>query len=428
MKKSLKILIVVALALFALLQIDSGTASFIRANPRTEFGCDLRMRRNEVRCAHLGINSFHVWNNEISLPGFLSLDTFDREGRPRAADESIVHAYPPWHTALFYFYGWLSEPATLLLVSLAFVACFVFAACECVRHAKARFPHPGLVTGVVLALIAYPASRGFMALNYGPALLVAFLLMDRFLEKKGWRADVAAGLAWSFMMIKPQAGLLFFWPLFWRRRYLAIAVAAATCLAGTLVTSCLVHESALDLILQISRLRGPYGFGPIAEIFVQPFAGANAGWIVMGTFFVLSGLATGLLRKNRDFFVLCIPVVLSIPLWTYSLDCDRTVLLPAFLILVGHAFSSRTFGCWGFLTLAYCVTIVSIRLWWMANGFGLVDALGHPLVFIVLTFASNAVLFAFLLLVFRDEVRREGWRAVLGFAASRRVPQAGSPS
>lgn len=428
MKRRTKIFIVVALALFALLQVDSGTALFLRANPRTEFGCDLRLRHAEIRCAHLGVNAFRVWQNEISLPGFMSVASYDWESAPPTAGVSLVHAYPPWHTALFYFYGWLSLPALLLLASLAFAACFAFAACECVRHAKARFPHPWLVAGFTLALLAYPASRGFMALNYGLALLVAFLLMDRFLEKKGWLADLGAGLAWSFMMIKPQAGLLFVWPLFWRRRYRAIAVAAAVCLSEALVTSCLVHEPVLDLILQILRLRETYELWPIADIFVKPFLGANAGWVVMGAFFVLSGLVTGLLRKNRDFFVLCIPVVLSIPLWTYSLDSDRTVLLPAFLILSGLAFSSRTFGRWGFLALAYGVTIAGIRLWWTADGFGLVDALGHPLVFIVLTFVSNAVLFAFLLLVIRDEFRREGWRAVLGLPVSRRVQKHELPS
>ena len=99
-----KCLLIAGIALFALFQAASGFLSDSR------FGYDLSLRHNEVCCAHQGVNSFRIWNHEATLPGFYPYPS-DKPTLPHAETDVPVHAYPPWHTAMFYFYGWMSGSA-----------------------------------------------------------------------------------------------------------------------------------------------------------------------------------------------------------------------------------------------------------------------------------------------------------------------------
>ncbi len=220
-----RFLIVAAIAAFGLWQVLTGVVSSLEFFPDHSFACDLRFRRNEVRCAHQGVNSFHIWNREISLSGFVPLKRPDKENVEKASEkDSRVHAYPPWHTAFFWFYGWLPELLCVSLMSVVFGVCLAFIVSEGFRLSKARFGHPGLVLYFSLAFISLHVFQCFIFLNYGVLILAAFLLMNRALEKNH---TILAGLAWAVMMIKPQTGLLFAWPLFWHRRYLTIATERA---------------------------------------------------------------------------------------------------------------------------------------------------------------------------------------------------------
>ena len=364
---------------------------------------DLRYRRNEICCAHQGVNSFRIWNHEVSLPGFTPLPRPDMEDLPHKATDAVVHAYPPWHTALFYFYGWMSDSTCHALMLLVFGICFAFSVEECRRLSEERFEHPGLVSCCALALMMAPAVWCYFAVQYGFLILAALLLMNRALERD---RNVAAGLLWSVMMIKPQVGLLFFWPLFWHRRYLAIAVAVATCLAETFVTSLLVHESMLDLILQIPQIGKPYGACMAADL-LRPFFGESSPIVVMIAFFVLTGVACWVFRKNRDFLVSCVPVVLAIPLWTYSMaGYDRVILLPAYIFLAGKMFSSRRFGVWWLLGVFYCATSGLIELWRLVTTTGLLDERQLPFGFNSLALLLHLTAFLFLVLLLLEECRR----------------------
>ena len=299
------------------------------------FGFDLRLRRSEIRCAHQGVNSFRIWNREVERPGFVPLSRPDREDVPRAPGTAIVHAYPPWHTILCYFYGWLPETMCLSVMSVLLGLSLCLVASECTRLSKARFENGGLVSAVVLSLILCYVCRGYVMLNYGVFSLVAFLLMNKALEKGH---DVAAGLCWAVMMVKPQVGFLFVWPLFWHRRYVAIVTATVVCLGATFLASLILHESVIDLILQLPQIGQPYA-GYSMSRFVQPFLGKNAMFLVMLAFFVLTGLLSWFVRRREDFLFTCIPVVAAIPLWTYCLAYDYVILLPAFVFLVGEVLS-----------------------------------------------------------------------------------------
>ena len=105
--KKRAVIIGAGIALFAVFQIAGGLIASSGFFADGRFGCDLRLRRNEIRCAHQGVNSFRIWTRETTLSGFTPITRPDMENLPRAPGDAVVHAYPPWHTAMFYFYGWL---------------------------------------------------------------------------------------------------------------------------------------------------------------------------------------------------------------------------------------------------------------------------------------------------------------------------------
>jgi hypothetical protein len=287
--KKRAVIVGAGIAIFALFQIAGGLIASSGFFADGRFGCDLQLRRNEICCAHQGVNSFRIWTRETTLPGFTPITRPDMENLPRAPGDAVVHAYPPWHTAMFYFYGWLPEQMCLSLMSVVFGLCLFFIVSECVRISKAHFEHYGLAVGLSLSIISYFVAQCFVFLNYGVLVLAAFFLMNRALEKGH---DVAAGLCWSVMMVKPQVGLLFVWPLFWHRHYRTIVTATVVCLVATFLTSMQVHESMIDLILQIPQIGKPYGAGGLVDRVLGLAIGKSYPFVGMLFFFMLTGLAT----------------------------------------------------------------------------------------------------------------------------------------
>lgn len=362
-----KTLAVVAIVLFGLCQAITGALSVVGFSGEN-LGFDLRLRRNEIRCAHQGVNSFHIWTCETTLSGFAPHPRPDKESVVRQAGDGTVHAYPPWHTAFFWFYGWLSELLCVSLMSVVFGLCLAFIVCETLRISRERFGDSGwLYAGLALVLCTYAVVQCFFLLNYGVLILAAFLLMNRALEKGH---GVLAGLAWAVMMIKPQVGLLFVWPLFWHRRFLTIMTAATVCLAATVFTSFAVHEPMIDLILQVPQIGAPYGSGVVTDKFVRPLLGDGATFVFPGLCFVLMGIATYLLRTKRDFLVSCLPAVFAIPFWTYSQSHDRVILLPAFLMLTGWVWTARRWNAWTTLGCLYLALQISMLGWDLAARLG----------------------------------------------------------
>ena len=406
MKMKKIVIIGIVLAAFAFVQIAAGVFSHVNFTADDNYGGDLRLRRNEILCAHQGVNSFRIWNRDVTLPGFKPYGRPDKPNVTGKAGDRAVHAYTPMHTTLFYFYGWLSESLCFSVMSCVFGFCLFFIVCESFRLSKERFGDTGggLASCFALTIISFFAAQCFLSLNYGVLLLAVLLLMNRALEKGH---DVAAGLLWAVTMIKPQVGLLFVWPLLWHRHYRAIVVAAATGLALTIVASLIVHESVVDLILQIPQIGKPYGSGATIDKIVKPILGEHASFAVMMLFFGLTGLATWLLRKSRDFVLCCVPVVLAMSLWTYGSLHDQVVKLPLFIFLGGLMFAARKFDKWCFLGTAYCVVLLPLLAWNIAVGAKLLDPTGIGWMYRLTVHASNALLIAFVALLIREERRNE---------------------
>lgn len=398
-------LLIGAVILLAAIRICGGVASDLRFLTDSDFGFDQRMRRNEVRCAHQGINSFRIWNRETTLPGFAPLPCPGREKVVKQAGDGTVHAYPPWHTAFFWLYGWLpSEVLCLSLMAAVFGVCLLFVVYESVRISRTRFEETEIVVGLSLAAISLPAVQCFILLNYCVLILAAFLLMNRALEKGH---DVFAGLAWAVMMVKPQVGLLFVWPLFWHRRFLTIATAATVCLAATAFTSFAVHEPMIDLILQIPQIGLPYAKdGTIIIRLLTPLVGENANLVGMAFFFVLTGLFTGFLRKRTgDFLTCCVPVALIVPVWTYCSCYDLVILLPALLLVWDRILSShgstvlKAAGC-----ALYAESVFS-GVWSLVCGLGVFDPTGRGWIYRLAEYGSYAAMLALIVLFVRDTRR-----------------------
>jgi hypothetical protein len=396
-------LIAAGIALFAVYQVASVFLSGWLYFRDDRFGYDLRLRRNEVRCVQLGVDSFKIWDRETTLPGFTPLRRPDKADVPSAASDAVVHAYPPWHHAFFYFYGWLHEAMCLSLMSIVFGICLSFIVSETLRLSRARCDCGGLAAFFALSTLAFAATWCYCMLNYGILILAAFLLMNRALEKGH---DVAAGLCWAVMMVKPQVGLLFVWPLFWHRRHRTILVAAAACALATLFVAGRVHESPVDLVLQIPKIGSPYGTSGFVKFLPASVFGESRTFVVMGAFFALTGLATWAFRKRGDFLLSCVPAALATPLWTYNKEHDAVILLPLFIVLACRAFASRKFGKWAWIACSYVLASVLFYGWIVLIDRGIVDHTKMQslrAILRLLTFAPLAVFAA--LLVREDRLR-----------------------
>lgn len=356
-----KYLIIVALALFALFQVAAcvfNLYSYGVLLSDGHIGCDLELRYNEVRCAHQGVNSFKIWNHDITLPGFAPASRPDKETIGHK-DDARVHAYPPWHVTMFWFYGWLSKEVCFSLMSVVFGFCLCFICYESARLAREHFKAWGYITAFSLTLIAYNVSICFLALNYSVLILAMFFLMNRMLSTR--RGDILAGLAWAVMMIKPQIGLLFVWPLFWKKHYLTIATAISICIAATFGVSILVHESMLDLILQIPKIGQPYVQVSSELLQFIAITYAKIPFLVQAILFFAVGIATWSLRK-QSFLICCVPVMLMIPIWTYSIPFDWAILLPAFILLIGRMSVQPKLDALSVMSILYAASMTVLAL------------------------------------------------------------------
>lgn len=338
--------------------------------PDSRFGCDLRLRRNEILCAHQGIDSFRIWNRDVTLTGFTPIWRPDRPKLEKKDGDRPVHAYPAWHTFFFYFYGWLPELMCIALMSLCYGVCVKFIVDEILTASKEITPFGGIAAGYVLALIAFPSTQCFFVLNYGIFLTAVFLLLRKF-SNSGHQ--IWAGLCWALMMIKPQVGLLFFWPLLWHKKYKTIVTAIIVCVFASCATAFLVNENPINMILQIPEIGKPYGLYFIGEKVLKPILGDSASMIWMSFFFCLSALLSYGTRGIRDLLVSSSPIVAFIPIWTYSQPHDHVILIGWYLATVVCALEMKWWKrYWQVLIF---VTIFT-RSWVLACFFGVFDPAG----------------------------------------------------
>lgn len=356
--------------------------------------CDISLRQAEIACSHEGVNPFRVWAHEVDSPRYAGhpRPDFPAQATP---GKRPVHAYPPWHTAFCWFYGWLPAAACAALVSL--LSALGLAAG--VWWVANRVPRDRLLAAFALlgALFLVPASFAFWTGNYGLVLLGLFLAFLWCMERD---RTVLAGLCWALMLIKPQVAALLFWPLLFRRRFTTIAVAGLVCALATLWPAAVYRESPLALILQIPEIGKPYlhvTAGTIPNA-ICALAG-EGGVLAWGALCVLACAALSFLTRSAPCWLLrCVPALIVFPVWTYSQPHDLAIQLPLYALLLLAVFGKAPFPIprWG-RRLA-CVAVWSAlfgrvfeRAWQLANETRFVNLAGYDWLYIVVVHLALAL-------------------------------------
>lgn len=306
--------------------------------PHNFWAIDIRLRHNEICCAHEGVNSFRIWDGDVSHPDYLPIGRPDKKVSCSPGATRLIHAYPAWHTAFFWFYGWVPQKNLVncffavnvgLAVMIGFLFWFNFYGGWKIKLC---------IAGGLLVFCWRPLQSFFWeALNYQVLILALSLLLVVFRV----RSNLAGGLAYAVMMIKPQSAVLFGWLLVVRRRWLVIAVAAALCVGGLLFTSHALSENPITLILQIPQIGKPYVLYPGSNnIFSCVFSRlGEVGFVVWQIlFFLLCGWTTWKLREDKSHLVQLLPMSVAVHIWTYSQVADWLLAWPLYLIIVKVAF------------------------------------------------------------------------------------------
>lgn len=325
-------------------------------------GYDLRLRHNEICCAHEGINPFDVWARRVESAHFVGLWRPDfPEGDP---GRLTVHAYPPWHTTFAWFYRWIPQESLVTWMSILNTLAFVLFGWTLRRWAP---PEAGPARRdfflLAFAGIAIPMAHLFGVGNYGGLLLAVLIGMVAAFER---RHEGRLGLLWALAMVKPQVGLLLFWPLFFAKRYKAIAVAVGICLLATLWPAYVYRVSPLELLLQVPQMGTPYlvkGWSsPIEVIHLLLGTGGLMAWTIL-CFLVCAGLSW-LTRRSESVLLRFAPVLIVFPLWTYSQSHDRVVLGLLYALILsavytpGVALLSRRARVW-FMVALGCILVAT---------------------------------------------------------------------
>ena len=287
-------------------------------------GCDLMFRISEVQCAHTGVNPFDVWDRKVTTERFRGMDRDDREETPpEDAHKLVVHSYPAWHTTFCWFYGWLPRPITTALlgvaygISLAFLVMWIKRRISSLDTAGRVFVWSWLVAMLLGDLVSC-----FGCLQYGLPLAALALLMYDSLDKG---RDGLAAVCWALMMVKPQVGALFFFPLLFGRKYKVILLAGTICFAATLWPAWVYHESPVELILQIPKIGVPYNREPIVDKCLAPLIGKGATFVWAGVCAAICAVGSWIFRKSGSWLVRTLPVMRIFPLWMYSQNHDHLV-------------------------------------------------------------------------------------------------------
>ncbi len=322
-----------------------GQTSVLHMNMPVHYFFDFDLRYNEICCSHTGVNPFDVWAQKVEVDDYRGHCRPDRPGlKVTDMEKKMVHAYPPWHTTFFWFYGWLSPlVAKLFFVCLNLVVVIggsIFVWRQLPRQ-EALF-----VLAFAAVCVANSFADGILVGNYGVAVTGAILLLVWSLRKN---LDVMSGLCWAFIMIKPHIGVLFFWPLLFQKRYSVIGIAILTCVLATLLPSAVYGESPVNLILQIPEIGRPYidvSWSSTFGLLVRWF-GDVVFFIVPLFFFILCGIWSFLVRRSESWIIRFSPALLLFPHWTYSQRHDWViqVILYAFIAFAYIQAKNITFKC-----------------------------------------------------------------------------------
>lgn len=277
---------------------------------------DFDLRMNEIECVLKGVNPFLVWNEDVSLPPYVS--NMPKKPVPDGCDR-IVNAYAPWAYAYMMPLSFLPRPLAW------FAYCLMMGAAV---FALARFSRPAQGAAMDREDRAVLAAAPFIAVSYlvwsnasaGNFIIfvLAFsVLAGHALSRGRW---MSAGVWWALAMVKPQSALLFAVPLLMRRKIAACAVAGSVCIAASVLPTVLCRTPIFDLLVQ----------GPAAN--AELFEGCGTWPKFLCGYFpreidIAVGLGIGaglclwmtwMLRREKDYLVYLMPAAVCASCWTYT--------------------------------------------------------------------------------------------------------------
>lgn len=343
--------------------------------------CDIRFRHNEICCSHEGVNPFDVWTHHVENERFVGLS---RPDFPKEASTKLrVHAYPPWHTTFAWFYKWIPQEAMPILITILSTLAFVLFGWMLRRWAPQEPKEARQIFYLIsFAGIAVPMAYLFGTANYGGILLALMIGMMSAFEK---RQDTLLGILWALVMIKPQVGLLLFWPLFFAKRYKAIAIAVGICSLATLWPAYIYHVSPVELILQVPQIGAPYVKADWTSVVgvVLNVLGPTGMPIWMGICFLACAGLSFLSRRSDSVLLRFAPALIIFPFWTYSQPHDRVVLGLLYTLILSEIFGTGS-GLFGpreralfiGVTMGLLFAIVFTAIWSIGAMFDLFDPSG----------------------------------------------------
>lgn len=298
-------------------------------------GFDGRLRLNEVEVLRMGINPFDVLSGRIYPPeGYIAGNHAVNERwevPPKGNKE--VHTYTPWSYTLMLPFTYMPRVRAgrifwcLDTLALLFVVGFAFFVGRKIRGKWLD----GVFVAAAAVCLGNPFPVNSDLNNYSTLLIVATIGLCWCLNR-GY--DVAAAFCWAALMIKPHFGILFAFPVLMQRKWKTCVIAPLICIALSIPPALMCHRSPMDMILNVVDKDGAgfcfqwTGFFP-APVFakLEPLLtgqGVCLLSMVIGVAVLIAMLWQ--LRREKDFFVLILPVALTIPMWLYSQFQDATIL------------------------------------------------------------------------------------------------------
>lgn len=288
-------------------------------------GWDFTLRYGEVTClTEIHTDPYDIFSGKASNDKFRPY-TLKYELTENALDYRWCCGYPPWEYTIMLPFSQVSLRAAdaiykgLELFAILVLVFFSFRRSSRInRSAWMQFLLAYSVFLLPLEAWTFVFQYGNWSLLFCAGAVALVVCLD-----KDWQ--LLAGLAWAFLMIKPQQGIWFAIPLLFRRQFKTVCVAVATCLVASIPAALLCGKSPLDLIVEIPNFRlQPYtgtSFFPspvysFFNVWLFPKAALFLGLAICLVFCIW---ATWKWRKERDWFVFLQPTFFCVcagyPLW-----------------------------------------------------------------------------------------------------------------
>lgn len=270
--------------------------------------CDFKYRLAEVDCVKRGVDPFLVWNETVELAPYFSNNP-NRRSKPIGSTQD-VSVYVPWEYTLVLPFSFIDPEVLWWVYSAAsFLALGVMLWCF-----RNRDLLPAL--GATLVVI-YPIWSNFQVGNYGVLTLLAAILLSEALDRK---LNFVAGIAWMFLMFKPQIGLVFAVPILMRRQYHVGSVAVSLCLILSLPAICLSGARVPEVFLEPAwatafAFEGCGTWPKFMDLWFPSSVGIPAG-LILGV--VVCYVMTRCLPTDSDSKTYLMPAAIVSSCWTYT--------------------------------------------------------------------------------------------------------------